>query len=263
MDLFGVNVWFILIGIGASILTTLLVGLIITASLTIAGGSAVLLFWKTKRIVIPKVTLFLLSLLETPIKSFIRLFNIDESFLSYMIVEIRNRLYTPYYTSTPYNQRMLFLPQCLRSPKCPAPLDAEGIQCKNCGRCGICKIKEEAENLGYKVFIAPGSTLMKRMVKKYKPKAIIGVGCHMEVEEGMAALAAYGVPAQGVILDRDGCVNTRVDVLKLMEKIRIVSGKDDVSKEGILKKANEISGMWDYTLLEDIEIKKVQSVYKK
>jgi len=67
------------------------------------------------------------------------------------------------------------------------------------------------EGIGYRVFIVPGSTFIKRMVKKYHPRAIIGVGCLMEVKEGIDMADRIGLIAIGVVNFKDGCVETVAD----------------------------------------------------
>ena len=68
----------------------------------------------------------------------------------------------------PANQKVIFLPQCLRSLDCKAKTTEDGVICINCGKCSIGPFKKEAESFGYKVFIAPGSSLVKNIVKKFK-----------------------------------------------------------------------------------------------
>jgi len=231
---------------------------ILTTGLSVLGVILVLLYRKKNTIIIPNITLFILGFLEFPVKQLIWLFGIDESFIDQMAVEIRNRLYKHAFARIPYTQRAIFLPQCLRHPKCPASLEAEGLICKSCGRCGINLIKEYAEQLGYKVFIAPGSTLIKRMIKKHGFKGVIGVGCVLEVYEGSRLMASAGLPVQAVTLSRDGCVDTRVDVNELLEmitydkeKIRKWSIHDD---ERLLELSRKISGCWENTPT-DISVK--------
>jgi uncharacterized protein len=231
---------------------------VLAVVLTVVGIVLTLIFLKTRQILIPGVTLFILNLLEVPIGYVLWAFGIEGDTVGRMIVEVRNILYTERFNKTPYAERAIFLPQCLRSPSCPAPLTPEGIKCIGCGRCGIGKVKEEAEALGYKFFIAPGSSLIKRMVKKYRPKAVLGVGCPMEVKEGTGKMASYGLPVQGVILERDGCVDTRVDTLQLLEKILArdkVRGKTD-ALEGhkLLERAAVISNMWGSSKPADVEV---------
>jgi uncharacterized protein len=218
------------------------------ALLTLLGSVLAILFFKTRQIVIPGVTLFILTLLEAPIRYVLWAVGVEEDIVGNMIVEVRNMLYKEQFRKTEYSERMIFLPQCLRDPKCPAPLGPEGIQCINCGRCGIGAVKETAEAMGYRFFIAPGSSLIKRMVKKYRPKAVLGVGCSMEVKEGTAKMASYGLPVQGILLERDGCVDTRVDVVKLLGKI--ISNSEGLGRHTIesdpdfLLEAANIADRW-------------------
>ena len=65
--------------------------------------------------------------------------------------------------------------------------------------------------MGYRVFIVPGSSFIKRMVKKYHPKAIVGVGCLTEVKEGIDMADKIGLVAMGVVTVKEGCVETLVD----------------------------------------------------
>jgi len=238
MELYG-----ILTGVALGLGALLIVVGSVLAILTLMGILLAVVFIKTRQIMIPGVTLFILNLLEAPIKYLLWVFRVEEDFIGRMIVEVRNMLYKEGFEKTPYDQRALFLPQCLRSSNCPAPLTPEGIRCMSCGRCGVGRIIEDAEQAGYRVFIAPGSSLIKRMVRKYHPRAIVGVGCVMEVKEGTAKMASYGLPVQGVVLERDGCVDTRVDVIKLMGKLRS-NKKNKVLDSECMRKAVEISNMW-------------------
>lgn len=248
---FDTSYWVGALLIAIALLTILAVALIIVAVLL--GAVSVLVFWKTRKVFIPRVTLFVLSFLEVPIKYAMWLFRVDESVLDQMLVQIRNSLYSNAYAKTSFSRRALFLPQCLRNSNCPAKLTPEGIKCVECGQCGIAELKNISESLGYLFFIVPGGSFVKRMVKKYKPEAILGVGCPMEVKEGTAMMASVGLPVQGVMLLRDGCVDTRVSVKDLLSKIYLsdVEGKVDLlhssmpSREtGRQKEVDRISSKW-------------------
>jgi len=257
MDFFGSNTLAIMSGLGGLFLVLGVISII----LLMLGLIAVAVFIKTRKVLIPSATLFIVDLLEVPLKRILWIFRSDEEFLDRMAIEIRNRIYRNQFLKTPYHERMLFLPQCLRNPKCPAALTPEGIMCVNCGRCGIGRIKEEAEKLGYRVFIAPGSTLIKRMVKKYRPKAILGVGCFMEVKEGSKMVASINLPVQGIILKSDGCVDTRADIIELMETLKSEIHIKDYRIEDdplYLTTAQEIAGMWNGLVSVDVKVRKVK-----
>jgi hypothetical protein len=90
-----------------------------------------------------------------------------------------------------------------------------------CGKCKIKDIIEFAEKLGYKVCVATGGTMVKRVMAKEKPEGVVGVGCIFEVKEGLELCHLYGIPSQGVILSKDGCVETDVDVNELCRVLEI------------------------------------------
>jgi hypothetical protein len=117
----------------------------------------------------------------------------------------------------PVEKRAIFLPQCLRSAQCPAHLTPEGLVCRRCGRCGIGKFIDQLESMGYRVHVVPGSTFIKRIVKKYRPEGIIGVGCLMEIKEGLEMTDRIGLVAMGVVTLKDGCVETLVDWHDVLE----------------------------------------------
>jgi hypothetical protein len=100
------------------------------------------------------------------------------------------------------------MPQCLRSSKCPAVLTPEGLKCRSCGQCEVGEARLLLEKMGYRVFIVPGSSFIKRMVKKYRPKAIVGVGCLAEVKEGIDMADKLGLVVMGIVTLKEGCVET-------------------------------------------------------
>jgi hypothetical protein len=73
------------------------------------------------------------------------------------------------------------------------------------------------EKLGYRIFIVPGSSFIKRMVKKYHPKAIVGVGCLAEVKEGIDMADKMGLVVMGIVTIKEGCVETLVNWTDIYE----------------------------------------------
>ncbi len=143
-----------------------------------------------------------------------RRFHIDD-----VGVRLRNYINRQKFLRVPPNERFIFMPQCVRSTECPAKLTPEGIKCVDCGRCKVGDAKKYAEGLGYRFFIVPGSSFIKRIMKKYRPKAIVGVGCQMEIKEGLDLCYSYDIPALGVPLTQSGCVSTTLDWEKFYDKL--------------------------------------------
>lgn len=181
----------------------------------------VAIFLKTNKMLFPGLMLILVGSLESPLKAFFRLLRIESFNVDKTLIQLRNRLFKASFSSVPPKERVLFLPQCLRNMECPAKLGVNGIMCTPCEKeCAVGEIKKEAEELGYKVFIATGGGLVKRIISNSRPKAVVGVACGPEVKLGSDMLSKYKVPGEGVMLLRDGCVNTIVDMVELREILR-------------------------------------------
>jgi len=55
------------------------------------------------------------------------------------------------------------------------------------------------------------------MVKKYQPQAMIGVGCLVEVKEGLEMGRKISLATMGVVNETDGCLETTMNINALME----------------------------------------------
>ena len=148
--------------------------------------------------------------LEGFMKAFFRLLGLEDKEMLTFFIKIHNTMNANAFSRVPLSERAVFVPQCLRSAKCPAHLTPEGLKCVNCGQCTVGEARSLLEKLGYRIFIIPGSSFIKRMVKKYHPKAIIGVGCLTEVKEGIDMADKIGLIAMGVVTLKEGCVETLV-----------------------------------------------------
>ena len=152
-----------------------------------------------------------LVLMEGLIKAICKLFRLDDKELTTFFIKLHNTMNLRAFTAVPVDRRSIFLPQCLRSARCPAHLSPEGLKCKRCGLCQIGQMIDIMEGMGYGVYIVPGSSFIKRLIKKDHPEAIVGVGCLMEVKEGIEMADRMGLLAMGVVTLKDGCVETVVN----------------------------------------------------
>lgn len=187
--------------------------------LSILVAVLILYSFKTGNFFAARYMLLGIMLLEDAIKSLFWVVRADDSMVDDVGVHLRNYINTKKFLDTPYEKRFIFMPQCLRSIRCPAKLTPEGIMCLNCGQCGIGEAKNYAENMGYKFFVVPGSSFIKRIIKNYHPGAIVGVGCHMEIKEGLDLCHSHNIPARGVPLLTSGCVATTINWENFYEAI--------------------------------------------
>lgn len=151
--------------------------------------------------------------------------DVSEQDLLRLYVLSKNSANRELFALTPYKDRVLLLPQCLRASGCQAPLDEEGYHCLGCGRCLIKEVKAEAEELGYKVFVLAGGSMVEKVFNKVKPKACLGVACLKEIVLGGIISEKKNVVAYAVPLTKDGCLNTSVDLLRLKTIIKLNTPK--------------------------------------
>ncbi len=141
---------------------------------------------------------------------------VDEKELFELYVKTKNRAQLEKFASTPYDERILLLPRCMRATDCPAEIGKNGYECKQCGKCVATEITKATKQLGYKgTFMLSGGSLAKSIIAKMKPKAVIGVACAKELVMGICLCERFDVLVQGVELLKDGCINTVVDMKSL------------------------------------------------
>lgn len=152
------------------------------------------------------------------LKNTINFLGISPHNIDLLYIELKNAMGREALRRMDNSRIFVFLPQCLRNSKtCEAKLTEDGWECAKCGGHRTCKvflIKEKAESLGYRVFIAPGGSMVGKIVKKYKPGAVIGIACIKEISMAFDELSLPGCAVQ---LSRDGCVDTDVDLRRVFE----------------------------------------------
>ncbi|VVB77314.1 Uncharacterised protein [uncultured archaeon] len=175
---------------------------------------------------------------ESPLRVVLRMLKISDVQMDLMAISLKNQAMDNAFRKVPFDQRAIFLPQCLRSVNCRAVLSPEGIRCLNCGACGIAQAKREADRLGCMLFVVPGSSFIGRMIEKYRPKAVIGVGCLHEVRNGLDMMHKIKMPTVSVLLDRFGCVDTKVDWSRLFS---VMNATDDQPRACVPEKDSNVA----------------------
>ncbi|MDF2954862.1 MAG: putative redox protein with CxxCxxC motif [Candidatus Alkanophagales archaeon MCA70_species_2] len=190
---------------------------------------------RTGRILFPNFISFMIDLLYEPAKRIISFFKIDSELVDRISVELKNCINYADFATVPTEERVLLLPQCMRSLECPAKLSSvDGFHCVECGRCEIARINAACKRLGIRVFVVPGGTFAKRVLISARPRAVVGVACYPNLHEGMLNAKLAGIPAQGVPLKKTGCINTIVDFDELL--LKLFAGTD-----GEVEKAGEVA----------------------
>jgi len=101
-----------------------------------------------------------------------------------------------------------------------------GLICSKCNKCDIARIIDHAEANNFKVFIVPGGSIVKNIIKTHKidlsKDKIIGVACENEINifrKDLFAMKPNEILHKAVELVESGCMNTKVDLDELFAVI--------------------------------------------
>ncbi len=174
---------------------------------------------KHDKFILPKLLLFTTDLFYGPFKKLAEKLGFDSTLVDHISVEVRNKVNKKEFDSIDNKDKIIVLPHCLRHPTCPATLERSGLDCTLCNKCVIGVIKAKGEEIGYSVYIIPGSTFIKGIAERKKFKAVLGVACYQDLNLAMMSLDKFC--PQGVPLSRDGCYKTKVDLKAVYERMGI------------------------------------------
>lgn len=140
------------------------------------------------------------------------------------ITEKQNRKMAGAFAATPFGERVVFVPHCLRNTAvCKAKEVGSYYLCAECGGCAINTISKKAKELGYRgVFILKGGRGIEKIIAEHRPKAILGVACYFEGAQGFEHAGRSGAAIQFISLSKDGCANTEVNITEVLQKMSAV-----------------------------------------
>lgn len=160
--------------------------------------------------------------LEAHADRLMRDLGLDLSYRGFVTLLVGNAVWRDAVAATPFDRRILLLPQCLRSSTaCSATFDSLGLLCEGCGKCSIDVIQQEAEALGYAVLVAEGTTGVSELLLRGEADAVVGVSCMAALEKFFHPLNAHAVPGVAVPLFGNGCVDTGVDLDWIRDMLRL------------------------------------------
>lgn len=200
------------------------------------------------------MTLSLPSWLTLPVLVFfyrplVRIFpNMDKDGYVRRVVAAGNRFFKHRFARTPYADRMLFLPYCLRAEGCATVIDQEkGLLCQADCRipCRLREMRELALGLGYRdVSVVVSGRLHKkdgvlrsrdflvRRIGQHHPQAVLGCLCTRDLREKYlrsanispeGSLGGHGLKVipQICLLKDCNCRQSSVDWRELEALIRV------------------------------------------
>lgn len=191
--------------------------------------------------------------LETHAEGILHQADLGPELKGFVTVLVGNQVWGPTVAGTSFERRILLLPQCLKSSKaCPAECDELGLLCQECGRCSIGTIQREAEQLGYSVLIAEGTTSVSTLLARGEADAVIGIGCLHALERSFRPLMQYAVPGLAIPLLRNECIDTAVDLDWVRETLRLKTELSQPVPPGINALRREVAAWFEPAPLRDL-----------
>jgi geranylgeranyl diphosphate synthase type II len=162
-----------------------------------------------ERGILPPADFALISQLAEEV---IRRTDSGSQFTEFAMVVCGNEIWRPVVAATPFNRRLLLIPQCLKNnSNCSAVIDQLGLICAGCQSCQIDSILQKAESLGYATLVAEGTTVAVSLVQEGTIDAVIGVSCMSVLQKSFEPVSRAAVPVIGIPLLFEGCAETDVD----------------------------------------------------
>lgn len=175
--------------------------------------------------------LFIVELLYSPTKKVLKFLKLDPFMVDKIAIELRNHINKDNFAKVPTNERVVIVPQCLRNLKCPGRMSSEdGVHCRMCMKCVIGKFAKVGEKINTPLYIAPGGTFAKRILRQTAPKAVLGVACAKDLYEGTLMAKIADIPSQGILLKTTGCVETTVDHEKVIDTMLLNVDEEEAKK---------------------------------
>ena len=67
--------------------------------------------------------------------------------------------------------------------------------------------------------------MVQKLIKKYKPKATVGVCCYHEANLAFDQLRGTSIHPQVALLLQDGCKDTKANIAEAREKMELIDRK--------------------------------------
>ncbi len=119
--------------------------------------------------------------------------------------------------------KAILIPHCARSHmdrQCMADFNPEipSYTCNACqDDCLVNNVVKLGKERGYDVYVIPGGSCAEKILRDKKYKAVLGIACGSELKMALGLLRKLDIPGQGVMLTKNGCANTKLDLESLKQ----------------------------------------------
>lgn len=141
-----------------------------------------------------------------------RFFGIDRQLVRRSFIKINNELVLASARKCEPQELLLLLPHCVQASACAHRLTHRADNCRRCGACAIAALLSLRDEFGFRLAIATGGTIARRIVVQLRPRIIIAVACERDLTSGIQD--SYPLPVFGILNRRPHgpCQDTTVPV---------------------------------------------------
>lgn len=149
-----------------------------------------------------------------------KLFDVDKERVERSFIEVSNHLIRQKSIKVSPDKLLILTPHCIQQESCPHKITRDVANCHQCGNCQVGELIAMANTYGVKLAIVTGGTLARKVIKTYRPQAVLAIACERDLTSGIQDV--FPLPVIGVLNDRPygPCCNTRVDLQYVEKAIR-------------------------------------------
>jgi hypothetical protein len=115
------------------------------------------------------------------------------------------------------SETLVLIPRCLQNSNCEQKVIEDVENCKGCGNCSIADLVKLKEKYSYRLFVATGGSLARKIIKDTKPSLILAVACERELFSGIKEVKHVPIITIPNQRPHGPCKDTKVD-LKALEQ---------------------------------------------
>ena len=181
------------------------------------AGLLVTLYWGRFFPLLSNLIRFTINFLFPIISQTGRVLGINQERIKSSFIDVNNQLVLMSNIRVKPEEIILLAPHCLQNNNCPHKITQDVNNCKRCGRCKVHELLTITSAYGINLAVATGGTLARKVIKEYRPKAVVAIACERDLTSGI--LDSHPLPVLGVLNQRPNgpCSETSVET-ELIEK---------------------------------------------
>lgn len=148
-----------------------------------------------------------------------RVVGIDRNTVRRSFIKVNNELVLADAPRVPPARLLLLLPHCVQASACGRRISLAPDNCGRCGQCQMGALLDLRDRLGFRLALATGGTIARRIVVELRPRCIVAVACERDLTSGIQD--SYPLPVFGVLNERPHgpCRDTCVPLAAVEEAI--------------------------------------------